>query len=192
MPPYHPLVTQQGFDPAKVDAALRADAANIVKAGYNLKGKSTGPLSLGNLSYRVSNTDVNLVVLMGPEKNVTVLREQVRGTVWDGTGIGYGVRGSNRVDLTTRLQGKQKLLKKRSSKMQNRSSVNSQWLFASLVEIVEVYREQAPLAPILFDYSPSTARWAIEQRFPLPSNCTDSPGKSLVIISPLLSVELLS
>jgi hypothetical protein len=40
LPPYHPLVTQQGFKPEAIDAALRADAANILKAGYNLRGKS--------------------------------------------------------------------------------------------------------------------------------------------------------
>jgi hypothetical protein len=57
--------------------------------------------------YLVSNTHVNLVVLMGPEKDISVLGDQVRGTTWDGTGIGYGVRGSNRVDLTLRLQRKQ-------------------------------------------------------------------------------------
>jgi hypothetical protein len=44
---------------------------------------------------------------MGPEKDVSVLGEQVRGTAWNGTGIGYGVRGSNRIDLTFRLQGTQ-------------------------------------------------------------------------------------
>ena len=43
LPPYHPLVKAMGFDPAKVDGALRADAANILKAGYNLKGKYNTP-----------------------------------------------------------------------------------------------------------------------------------------------------
>lgn len=38
LPPYHPLVTEQGFDPAVVNENLRRDAADIVKAGYNLRG----------------------------------------------------------------------------------------------------------------------------------------------------------
>jgi len=38
LPPYHPLVKEQGHDPAFVDAALREDAANIIKSGYNLRG----------------------------------------------------------------------------------------------------------------------------------------------------------
>lgn len=44
LPPYHPLVTAQGFNPAAVDAALRGDAANIVKAGYNVRGMSCANL----------------------------------------------------------------------------------------------------------------------------------------------------
>ncbi len=39
LPPYHPLVTSQGFDPAVVYAGLRADAAQIVASGYNLRGE---------------------------------------------------------------------------------------------------------------------------------------------------------
>jgi len=29
-----------GFDPKKVEAALKQDAINIIKAGYNLRGQS--------------------------------------------------------------------------------------------------------------------------------------------------------
>lgn len=39
LPPYHPLVTAQGFNATAVNAALRADAVNITKAGYNLRGE---------------------------------------------------------------------------------------------------------------------------------------------------------
>lgn len=39
LPPYHPLVTSQGFNGSAVDAGLRGDAADIVKAGYNLRGE---------------------------------------------------------------------------------------------------------------------------------------------------------
>nr|KAK5442249.1 hypothetical protein LTR18_006102 [Exophiala xenobiotica] len=80
LPPYHPLVTAQGFDSAAVDAALRGDAADIVKAGYNLR-----------------------VVLMGPEQPLSVLSGQMDGINWDGTGVGYGVRGSRLVNLTLRF-----------------------------------------------------------------------------------------
>ncbi|KAL6248735.1 hypothetical protein RBB50_003797 [Rhinocladiella similis] len=127
LPPYHPLVTAQGFDPAVVDAALRGDAANIVKAGYNVR-----------------------VVLMGPEQPLSVLSSQMDGIRWDGTGIGYGVRGSRLQNLTLRF-----------------------------ADTIDLYRRKAPLAPIVFDHSPDSALWAIEQKWPLSSNCTNSPGKDL-------------
>ncbi|KIV91678.1 hypothetical protein PV10_06192 [Exophiala mesophila] len=40
LPPFHPLVIEQGFDPNMVNNALRRDAAEIVEAGYNLRGES--------------------------------------------------------------------------------------------------------------------------------------------------------
>jgi hypothetical protein len=42
---------------------------------------------------------------MGPEKDVSLLRNETKGEAWTATGIGYGVRGSRREDLTIRLQG---------------------------------------------------------------------------------------
>ncbi|KAJ9612643.1 hypothetical protein H2200_004240 [Cladophialophora chaetospira] len=128
LPPYHPLVAQQGFNSSAVDAGLRADAADIIKAGYNLR-----------------------VVLMGPEQDISVLVNQTNGIRWDGTGVGYGVRGSRREDLTIRLG-----------------------------DIIQVFHERAPRAPTVFDYSFTTALWAIQTKFPLSSNCTNSPGKDLV------------
>jgi hypothetical protein len=52
-----------------------------------------------------SNLVLNSVVLMGPEQNISVLQGQIDGVEWDTTGIGYGVRGSKRQDLTIRLEG---------------------------------------------------------------------------------------
>lgn len=42
---------------------------------------------------------------MGPEQSLSILSSQLEGVNWDGTGIGYGVRGSRREDLTIRLEG---------------------------------------------------------------------------------------
>lgn len=47
-------------------------------------------------------------------------------------------------------------------------------------DTIDLYRRKAPLAPIVFDHSPDSALWAIEQKWPLSSNCTNSPGKDLV------------
>lgn len=42
---------------------------------------------------------------MGPELNLSVLANQVAGTYWHGTGVGYGVRGSHLQNLTIRFAG---------------------------------------------------------------------------------------
>lgn len=47
-------------------------------------------------------------------------------------------------------------------------------------DIISLYRKEATEAPIMFNYSPDSALWAIERSFPLSSNCTDSPGQDLV------------
>lgn len=43
---------------------------------------------------------------MGPEQPISVLANQTNGIHWDGTGIGYGVRGSHLENLTVRFTGK--------------------------------------------------------------------------------------
>ncbi|EMD00687.1 hypothetical protein BAUCODRAFT_135482 [Baudoinia panamericana UAMH 10762] len=128
LPPYHPLVEAQGFNGSAVNAGLRADAADLISHGYNTR-----------------------VVLMGPEVDISVLDGRLNDTAWDITGIGYGVRGSNREDLTLRFK-----------------------------DIVQLYHSQAPGAPIVFDHSFTTALWAVQQQLPLiGGNCTNTPGKDL-------------
>lgn len=39
LPPYHPLVIAQGYDPVGTDKALRADLASSVQGGYNVRSK---------------------------------------------------------------------------------------------------------------------------------------------------------
>lgn len=124
------MVAKMGFDPKKVEAALKADAANILKAGYNLR-----------------------VVLFGPEQPASRIADELAkdDIKWDLTGIGYGVRGARSPELTVRLE-----------------------------DIIQTYRDKAPKAPIVFDYSPDSAEWAIKRKLPLAGNCTDTPGKDLV------------
>lgn len=147
-----------------VDKGLRGDAADIVKAGYNLRGKLR---VITAWTRPVSNAGPE-VVLMGPEQNVSVLADQMTGVKWDGTGVGYGVRGSNLQDLTIRFEGKP---------MSNRTGRASTDLPS---DIIQLYRQRAPVTPIMFNYSPFSALWAIQRHFPLSSNCTDTPGKDLV------------
>jgi hypothetical protein len=42
---------------------------------------------------------------MGAETPIERLEEQMQGVKWDGTGVGYGVRGARLQDLTIRLEG---------------------------------------------------------------------------------------
>jgi hypothetical protein len=45
LPPFHPLVTEQGQDPKMIDALIRSDAEEVIKAGYNVKGLSLSHFS---------------------------------------------------------------------------------------------------------------------------------------------------
>jgi len=49
---------------------------------------------------------------MGPEQDISKLRDLIHDAdsegkpiPWTGTGVGFGVRGSNREDVTTRFKG---------------------------------------------------------------------------------------
>jgi hypothetical protein len=55
-----------------------------------------------------------------------------------------------------------------------------QLIIASLIDIIQLYHYQAPSAPIVFDYSFVSGLRAIQERFPLSNNSTDSPGKDFV------------
>jgi hypothetical protein len=50
----------------------------------------------------------------------------------------------------------------------------------SIPDIISLYRDHEPWGEIIFDMSFTSARWAVQRRFPLASNCTNSPGKDLV------------
>jgi len=110
LPPSHPLVKAQGFDPIFVNKSLTADAADVVKAGYNLRGKFPLPSSLFSDSQRMQSSNSGKfhlpVLLMGPEQPISKLSDQLKGINWDGTGVGFGVRGSPLQNLTVRLEGR--------------------------------------------------------------------------------------
>ncbi|KAK4451172.1 hypothetical protein QBC34DRAFT_424044 [Podospora aff. communis PSN243] len=125
--PAHPLVIREGFDPKMVDAYLRADAAKIIAAGYNLRFS-----------------------LMGPEMGAKALGDSMNGVSWHGAGIGNGERSTILDELVV-------------------------WFEDSL----QVYRNRAPGSQLLFNKSANTTLWAIQRRFPLVGNCTNSPGTDL-------------
>ena len=100
------------------------------------------------------------VVLMGPEQNISTFAsfatvpETVDGKLrpWDGTGVGFGIRGSA-------------------------SPVVTMWF----EQIIQTYRTKAETAPIMFNFTSSTALWAIMRNFPVPAEgCTGKEGRNLV------------
>ncbi|KZL78790.1 hypothetical protein CT0861_03726 [Colletotrichum tofieldiae] len=92
-------------------------------------------------------------VLVGPENSLDDVASELKGVDWTGTGVGFGVRGNPSPVITRRL-----------------------------MDIIQLYRDQAPRAPILFNYSPNSSVWAIQQYFPSPTSlgCPNKPGKDLV------------
>ncbi|KAF2791646.1 hypothetical protein K505DRAFT_363639 [Melanomma pulvis-pyrius CBS 109.77] len=82
LPPNHPTVIAQGYDPKAVDAGLKADGANVIKAGYNY-----------------------MLVLLGPEVDEpATLGKKLEGTMWSVAATGFGVRGSNTTELTYHME----------------------------------------------------------------------------------------
>ncbi|KAK1712254.1 uncharacterized protein BDZ83DRAFT_723678 [Colletotrichum acutatum] len=91
-------------------------------------------------------------VLLGPEDGLDFLSEELQGIDWTGTGVGFGVRGSPTPVITRRL-----------------------------MDAVQLYRDEVPRARILFNYSPVTSLWAIQQYYPLSPECSNTNGTDLGI-----------
>ncbi|KAH8892637.1 hypothetical protein GQ53DRAFT_822840 [Thozetella sp. PMI_491] len=91
------------------------------------------------------------IVLLGPEQPFQdILSDRMAGVQWTGSHIGFGVRGAPIENLTVQF-----------------------------ADTIDLFRKKAPLAPTVFDYSPSSALWALQERFPITGNCADSPGEDL-------------
>ncbi|KAM0237321.1 hypothetical protein ACHAPO_004668 [Fusarium lateritium] len=90
----------------------------------------------------------------GPEINGSQFAENVQGVDWHAAGVGFGIRGSNISELTGLLE-----------------------------ENLAIYREEAPDAKFVFNYSPLSFLWSVQRYFPLSSNCKDHPGKDLGFIT---------
>ncbi|KAL5946889.1 hypothetical protein ACKVV1_005644 [Pyricularia oryzae] len=96
-------------------------------------------------------------ILVGPEDPISDIAEEMDNVPgvkeWTGTGVGYGLRGPNSTVLTVRF-----------------------------TDVIQLFRDKEPNAPILFNHSPTTSLWAIQQKFPLPAgtNCSaeGKPGKN--------------
>jgi hypothetical protein len=87
LPPAHPLVIYQGFGPKMVDAYLRADAAKIIKAGYNLRCKKS-------VSHDQDYELTSVVSLVGSEVGAKALGDSLEDISWHGAGVGNGERSA--------------------------------------------------------------------------------------------------
>lgn len=88
-------MTEQGFNGTEVDAALRADHAKIIAAGYNCRCKSPARQGIALTS---------IVSLFGPENPIEVLNEQLSDVDFAGVGVGAGVRASVVTELVAWLE----------------------------------------------------------------------------------------
>lgn len=112
------------------------------------------------------------MAVVGPEKDYTkILKEQMAGIEWHGTGVGYGLRSSRLQNLTIQLEG---IVSRNSSHMMKLTNT-------SFSDVLILLHDKAPKAPIMFNYNAESFHWAVERRLPLLDDCTDNPGTDLVI-----------
>jgi hypothetical protein len=84
LPPNHPTVIEQGWNPTMVANALTTDGEAVIAAGYNY-----------------------LSVLFGPEVDEeATLGAALKGTYWSVAVTGFGVRGANSSELTHHMESK--------------------------------------------------------------------------------------
>ncbi|KAK9898898.1 hypothetical protein P389DRAFT_167573 [Cystobasidium minutum MCA 4210] len=80
-PAHHPAVTDQGWDPVKVDKGLKSQLEELVNAGYSTK-----------------------TVWFGPERGIEPMLESLKERRWDGVVVGFGVRGGNTLEVTVHFE----------------------------------------------------------------------------------------
>lgn len=90
-------------------------------------------------------------VLIGPETPISKLEERMQGIDWEVTGVGYGERGANTLELTVQF-----------------------------TETVNLFKKVSPDAPIVFNRSPNTTLEALARFAPITGDCAHAPGKDLV------------
>ncbi|OLN98024.1 hypothetical protein CCHL11_06793 [Colletotrichum chlorophyti] len=155
-PPEHPGPPER---PGKDDCAPACGKYNFVFTG--LPWNHPAVRASG---FTPEQVEAGIPVLVGPENSLDDISRELKGVDWTGTGVGFGVRGNPSPVITRRLMGK--------------------WLLHLLSShIIQLYRDEVPRARILFNYSPNSSVWAIQQYYPLPSSldCSKNPGKDLGI-----------
>ncbi|CAG9982758.1 unnamed protein product [Clonostachys byssicola] len=80
-PAYHQMVIDQGYNVTAVNISLRNEAANLVKAGFNV-----------------------YVLFQGPDQPVSNIADRMAGTHWGVDAVGWGQRGAGNSDVTYRFE----------------------------------------------------------------------------------------
>uniref|UniRef100_A0A8H7K7U3 Uncharacterized protein n=1 Tax=Bionectria ochroleuca TaxID=29856 RepID=A0A8H7K7U3_BIOOC len=80
-PAHHQMVIDQGYNVTAVDISLRNEAANLVKAGFNV-----------------------YVLFQGPDQPVSNIADRMAGTQWGIDAVGWGQRGAGNAEVTYRFE----------------------------------------------------------------------------------------
>ncbi|KAH8751303.1 hypothetical protein F5883DRAFT_720193 [Diaporthe sp. PMI_573] len=88
------------------------------------------------------------ILFQGPEQPASNIADRMEGRRWGVAGVGWGIRGSTIVELTNRFE-----------------------------ESINQYREAAPLAPLVFNWSPTSLAESVIRHVPLREDCANRPGK---------------
>ncbi|ETS74659.1 hypothetical protein PFICI_13143 [Pestalotiopsis fici W106-1] len=123
-------------------------------------------IALRNDTANLVKAGFNVYVLFqGPDQPVSNLGDRMKGRVWDVTGVGWGIRNSTMLELVDRFEGMNDLTIENFGQHVNRESAN-------LIE----FREEAPLTPTVFNWSPTSLAQSVVRHVPLIEDCTDKPG----------------
>ncbi|PTD10733.1 hypothetical protein FCULG_00007723 [Fusarium culmorum] len=127
LPGRHQYVTSQGYDAKLVEEQIFNHTRELREAGYNVRA-----------------------VWRGPEMPPNEFVDQMKDVHWHAAGIGFGVRGSQILDVIGLFE-----------------------------ETIDIFRKEAPDAKYVFNYNPLTFLWSVKRYFPLSIDCKDQPGKDL-------------
>lgn len=176
LPPYHPLVIDQGWDSAHVDSSLRNETLNMMKAGYNVDGRVNSiPRERKSIYWQSQNV---VVVLAGTEVPMNVLEDRIQqfGVKFDLAGIGYGIRGTTIKPLVERLEGRFPI---------SRLCIACDWpgIYTYKTDSIDLFKSKLHWAYIVFNYDPESFVWSVRYRIPTMDDCTATSKMGRLLVS---------
>ncbi|KAF4815791.1 hypothetical protein CGCTS75_v012895 [Colletotrichum tropicale] len=105
-------------------------------------------IALRNDTANLVKAGFNVYVLFqGPDQPASNIADRMEGRRWGVTGVGWGIRNSTMLELVNRFE-----------------------------ENINQYREAEPLAPLVFNWSPTSLAESVTRHVPLRDDCTGKPG----------------